>query len=354
MIDYDYVRASLKSQENCNNHFLERYIKTVRHWENIKEEIPPESYPQQHHIVPRWMGGEDSSRNLVKVPVRIHLYLHKLLFQVTRSRQALCSVMVFSKRSEVENTRKAESIFMNVKSYLMTIVYEDYIQTQQSLTKGTLWMTNGEKDTRVSPEDAPMMLADGWDFGRSNKAIKDKMMTFDTVEQKWVKIDIDDAKGDPERYQCGVIRCWDSSDQPDFPYIRMTGVRREEFDNNENFRCPSETVRLEDGRIIHKDYFTEDMVRWKEKRSTPNHRWKGIYHTPYGDFVNIWTFERETSLPHSRAENWCRNCDKIISTKSNLYDKDHPNRSYRDLGWSFTPREDVTDEMLDNVIGLYR
>jgi len=355
LIDYDYIRSSLKAQDTCNDHFLERYLKTVHHWEGRQEDILPEEFPQYHHIVPKWMGGEDSPKNLIKVPVRIHLYLHKLLFQMTRTKASLCSVMIFSKTADMRNTQKAKHIFMNVQSYLSTVVYEDYIETQSSLTKGKVWMTDGENDTRVDKDNVPDLIAKGWDFGRSNKSIKNKLMTFDLEEDRWVKIDLEVAKSNPERYQTGVTRCWDSSDQPNFPYIKLTGKRQEEIDRKDNLRCPSELVRLDDGRYIHQDYFTDSMTKWSQKRKTPNHRWKGIYHTPYGDFVNIWTFERETKVPHNRPESWCRKkCDQPVDPRSPFYDEDNPTQTYRDMGWSFTPKDQVTDEMLDKVIGLHR
>lgn len=355
MIDYDYVIKSLESQDSCNKHFLDRYIKTVNRWEKYQHEIPKSQYPQRHHVVPRWMGGVDNEVNCLNVPVRVHLYLHKLLYQMTRQKAALCSIVIFSRFRDITEFKQSAKVVASVDCYLSSVDTETYSNIQRSLTKNSIWMNKDGKDSRIKPEKVPYYVSCGWDFGRSNAKISGWLMVYDLYQSKWKKIRNEEYHQDKNRYKMGMSRCWDASNQPNFPYVTVTAAMKSDVQLKEELRSISELIRLSDGSYIHNEYFDPvTMDKWQKKLVTPGGNAKSIYHTPYGNFCNIWEFERRTSIPHCAAENYCKRQDKIISPNSKIYDKDKPKQTHRQAGWFLTPIEEADDDLLDTVIGLER
>lgn len=50
-----------------------------------RKSSPPTGYTENHHIIPRCMGGDDRESNLVELTAREHYIAHKLLFKIHRT-----------------------------------------------------------------------------------------------------------------------------------------------------------------------------------------------------------------------------------------------------------------------------
>ena len=74
--------------------------------------LPKDQYKETHHIIPRSMGGDDSSDNLVDLTAREHFICHKLLVRMTqgesKGKMAFALVLMSGKRGSkiYSSTRK--------------------------------------------------------------------------------------------------------------------------------------------------------------------------------------------------------------------------------------------------------
>jgi hypothetical protein len=74
--------------------------------------LPKDQYKETHHIIPRSMGGDDSSDNLVALTAREHFICHKLLVRMTqgesKGKMAFALVLMSGKRGSkiYSSTRK--------------------------------------------------------------------------------------------------------------------------------------------------------------------------------------------------------------------------------------------------------
>lgn len=66
-------------------------------------EEKPKDYAERHHIIPKALGGDDSSENLVYLSPRVHFIAHWILFKIHRSPEtarALYGMMDAKRRPE--------------------------------------------------------------------------------------------------------------------------------------------------------------------------------------------------------------------------------------------------------------
>ena len=59
------------------NLYEKRYNRVINHFKNIQLE----GYTENHHIIPRCMGGNDSKENLVRLTAKAHYVAHHLLYK---------------------------------------------------------------------------------------------------------------------------------------------------------------------------------------------------------------------------------------------------------------------------------
>lgn len=59
--------------------YVRLYNRIIEHYSS---DIKPEYYVENHHILPRCMGGSDDPSNLVYLPPRVHYICHRLLCKI--------------------------------------------------------------------------------------------------------------------------------------------------------------------------------------------------------------------------------------------------------------------------------
>jgi hypothetical protein len=93
--------------------------------ESRKIRIPDASvYYERHHIIPRSMGGDNSSENLIKLTAREHFLAHWLLWRIHRNRQMACAFAYLSgsynDRGIITSSRGYEEARLSMKGLKCT------------------------------------------------------------------------------------------------------------------------------------------------------------------------------------------------------------------------------------------
>lgn len=65
-----------------NNKYSNWYFNIIKYYKNINK---LDCYTENHHIIPKSLGGSDDSYNIVTVPARVHFILHHLLTKMCNS-----------------------------------------------------------------------------------------------------------------------------------------------------------------------------------------------------------------------------------------------------------------------------
>jgi hypothetical protein len=77
-----------------------------------KNRPPVKGYSEKHHIIPRSMGGEDDSSNLVKLTAREHYLVHMLLIRMTTDHnhyKMLHAAWYLSNKAKPQHTHKVNA-----------------------------------------------------------------------------------------------------------------------------------------------------------------------------------------------------------------------------------------------------
>lgn len=83
------------------------YFQLVRH----RKDFPAEGYVENHHVIPRSLGGSDDVDNLAPLTAREHWIAHLLLHKIHNTPQTLyaCSMMAMAKDNrdirQIKNSR---------------------------------------------------------------------------------------------------------------------------------------------------------------------------------------------------------------------------------------------------------
>jgi hypothetical protein len=64
-----------------NNKYTSWYISLIANAQS--RQLPPATYTEKHHIIPKCMGGPDTSNNLVRLTAKEHFIAHRLLVKMT-------------------------------------------------------------------------------------------------------------------------------------------------------------------------------------------------------------------------------------------------------------------------------
>ena len=69
----------MKNKYFLDNKYYSLYTKIINKYENIKID----GYAENHHIIPRSLGGPNDKSNIIRVPPRVHYICHRLLTKFT-------------------------------------------------------------------------------------------------------------------------------------------------------------------------------------------------------------------------------------------------------------------------------
>jgi len=146
------------------------YTKLIHFYKEIPLSFYKENsiYTEEHHILPKHMGGENTKDNLIELPWMIHILAHFLLAKQLEKidKQAsiknLYAVRMILNQDKVENIQELKKI-AEIKAI--------ELETKNKLNCKKIYIKKeGEKTIQIFEDDLPEYEKLGWVKGRSFKA----------------------------------------------------------------------------------------------------------------------------------------------------------------------------------------
>lgn len=154
--------------------------------------IPPHGYCENHHILPKSLGGSDSPENLVKLTAREHFIAHLLLAKIHKYGPAHFKMVKAIKM--MLSSSPTHERYTPARTY--EFIRKDFATAQsicQSGAKnsqfGTVWMNHilvGSK--RVKSELVPDLIEQGWFLGKTLKTCKVLLTKEQIIERNREKL----------------------------------------------------------------------------------------------------------------------------------------------------------------------
>jgi hypothetical protein len=122
-----------------------------------------DGYCESHHIIPRCLGGDDSTSNLVNLTAREHFIAHLLLVKIyPKNKGLICAVQFMcAGQSERKHTNRT---YGWIRKQLSLVMSE--LQSQEGNSQwGTRWIHNLELK-QSKKIDANVDVPQGWQVGR--------------------------------------------------------------------------------------------------------------------------------------------------------------------------------------------
>lgn len=105
------MQNSLWSTLHKNLHYFNRYIKFIEYYSSVS--LPP-CNTEEHHIIPTSLGGTNCRENRIKLPVRVHLIAHILLWKAFPGCNQM-SFAVHQMTTRIGNHCKSSRIYESIK-----------------------------------------------------------------------------------------------------------------------------------------------------------------------------------------------------------------------------------------------
>jgi len=145
-----------------------------------------QGYKEEHHIIPRSMGGTDDKDNLVNLTAREHFVAHILLVKIYPKEKGLINAVNMMCRGQDE--RKIHNRMYGWLKERFSKRMSEINQGEANSQFGTMWISNiNEKVNKKVPKGK---IPEGWVKGRNawNKADKENLKLKKIREKKEKKI----------------------------------------------------------------------------------------------------------------------------------------------------------------------
>jgi hypothetical protein len=145
----------------------------------------PIGYYEKHHIIPKSLGGDDSSENIVKLTPREHFICHHLLLkmQIKGSQQYFKMLkafnIMFSEPSEKGSRCGNSKLYSHLKKDF-SIMMSDLQSGDKNSQFGSRWINDGYKDFKTFESVIP----EGFFVGRVKKEKEVKFNDTRTIKGK--------------------------------------------------------------------------------------------------------------------------------------------------------------------------
>jgi hypothetical protein len=107
----------MKTYKIKNYHYYNRYVKFIEYYK--KHPIDTNKYFEEHHILPRSMGGLNHDDNLVNLTARAHFLAHYLLWKSYRNKKTAYAFKCMSAFVKTKNGKKVR--------YLNSRLFEKFV-----------------------------------------------------------------------------------------------------------------------------------------------------------------------------------------------------------------------------------
>lgn len=162
------------------------YFKLIK---NRRENHPNNCYIENHHIIPKSLGGKDLKTNLVLLTAKEHFIVHYLLTKMFSNKTKKAKmIMAFSLMLLKSENQKRYRFTSRQFQYLREL-HSNSIKILQGGTKnsqyGKVWITDGVNNKSISSKNE---IPNGWVKGRSifksNKLNKKEAKKLETKRNK--------------------------------------------------------------------------------------------------------------------------------------------------------------------------
>lgn len=124
-----------------------------------------EEYTENHHIIPKCVGGTDNSDNIVALTPEEHYLAHQLLVKIYPKEKGLIySALMMCSSSKNHNGYRSNKFYGWLKRKYSIICKERIGENNGSF--GTMWINNGTECIKIK-KDSP--IPEGYKKGRSLK-----------------------------------------------------------------------------------------------------------------------------------------------------------------------------------------
>lgn len=153
---------------------LRHYNSLIKQAQNRKVLL---EYYETHHIIPKCLGGDDRSTNLVKLTAREHFVAHLLLCEMHPNNAKLAYALWAM--CTLENTHQARHA---PSSRLIERVRKKITETK----KQSRWINDGLQDKKVPLSLLPGYIEDGWISGRVKSTTKGRVVVNNGTRDYYV------------------------------------------------------------------------------------------------------------------------------------------------------------------------
>lgn len=138
--------------------------------ENRKNNAPEDSYTEKHHILPRCLGGDNSSSNLIRLTSREHFICHALLVKMVKTEsnayfKLLNAAIIMG--SDIKGNRYINSKLYDIFKKKWSLVQKSKM-TDNNHRSGKTWVVNftNKENKSISKNDLQEYIRNGWKKGR--------------------------------------------------------------------------------------------------------------------------------------------------------------------------------------------
>lgn len=139
-------------------------------------------YTEEHHIIPKSMGGTDEKINLVLLTAKEHFIAHLLLVKIYKNMRnktgffKMCKALSFFMCQSKDGQKRLDELGCKIHSRIFANLIQIGRKYSGKLTSkrlkqdqlGKKWITNGIKNHFLSPKDAEEFLKNNptWRYGQ--------------------------------------------------------------------------------------------------------------------------------------------------------------------------------------------
>lgn len=133
----------------------------------------PDCYCEQHHILPRSLGGADTAENLVDLTAREHFICHWLLLKMyptgAKFHKMLRALVMMSACNARQERYINSKVYARLRSEFASMM-SSLQRGENNSQFGTMWICNIE--LQINKKVPKGLVEDGWVVGRNKWVVK--------------------------------------------------------------------------------------------------------------------------------------------------------------------------------------
>lgn len=171
---------------------FQNYDELIDFYKNISETFYKDNfiYTEKHHIVPRCMNGDNSKKNIIKLPWMIHILAHYLLAkQFEKSDSQLAVKNFYAVRMILDQDKVSSRIdnFEELKN--QSIIKAIELETINRLNCKRIYINKDSKTIQIFADNFEVFEKQGWKKGRIFKNGKGKVWINNGKKSTYIPVE---------------------------------------------------------------------------------------------------------------------------------------------------------------------